>query len=61
MAIYDKVKDACKEKGMTVNALEEKLNFPRSSIYKWNAHKPSADKVKAVAKELEKPIEYFLE
>ena len=61
MAIYDKVKDACREKGITVKSLEEKLNFPRSSIYKWNTHKPSADKVKAVASELDKSIEYFLE
>ena len=61
MAIYDKVKSACKEKGITVNSIEEKLKFPRSSIYKWKVHKPSADKLAAVAKELEKPVEYFLE
>lgn len=61
MAIYDKVKVACKEKGITVSALEERLNFARSSIYKWNAHKPSADKLMAVAKELDKPISYFFE
>ncbi|MBO5208031.1 MAG: helix-turn-helix transcriptional regulator [Lachnospiraceae bacterium] len=61
MSIYNKVKDACKEKGTTVNALEEKLNFARSSIYKWNVHNPSVDKLMAVAKELNKPIEYFLD
>ena len=60
MAIYDNVKAACKEKGITVNALEEELNFARSSIYKWNIHKPSVDKIEAVAKALGKPIEYFL-
>ena len=60
MAIYDNVKAACKEKGITVNALEEELNFARSSIYKWNTHKPSVEKIKAVAKALDKPIEYFL-
>lgn len=60
MAIYDNVKAACKERGTTVNALEETLGFARSSIYKWNSHKPSAEKLMAVAKELKKPVEYFL-
>lgn len=61
MSIYDKVKVACKECGITVNSLEETLGFARSSIYKWSSHKPSAEKLMAVAKELKKPIEYFLE
>ena len=61
MAIYDRVKAACNEKGLTVSHLEEKLKFARSSIYKWNTHKPSVDKIMLVAKELGKPIEYFLE
>lgn len=61
MAVYDKVKDACREKGITINSLEETLGFARSSIYKWNTHKPSAEKLMAVAKELGKPLEYFME
>lgn len=60
MGIYDNVKNACKERGITVNSLEEDLGFPRSSIYKWNSHNPSVEKLMAVAKKLEKPIEYFL-
>ena len=60
MAIYDNVKAACKENGITVNALEEKLGFARSSIYKWNKHNPSAEKIMAVSKELKKPVEYFM-
>ena len=61
MEIYDKVKAACKEKGITVNSLEKMLGFSRSSIYKWNSHNPSVEKLMAVAKKLEKPIEHFLE
>lgn len=60
MAIYDKVKAACKENGITVASLEETLGFARSSIYKWNNHKPSAEKLMAVSRELKKPIEYFM-
>ena len=61
MSIYDNVKSACKENGISVLELETKLGFARSSIYKWNKNTPGIDKVKAVAEELKKPIEYFLE
>ena len=61
MSIYKNVQDACAERGITVYALEKKLSFSRGSIYKWDANRPSIDKVALVAKELEKPIEYFVE
>lgn len=61
MSIYKNVKRACSEAGITVIALETKLGFPRSSICKWDTNTPGVDRVKAVADELKKPIEYFLE
>ena len=61
MSIYDNIKTACKEKGITISALEEELEFTRGSIYKWSKHSPSVDKLRAVSKKLDKPIEYFLE
>lgn len=60
MPIYDNVKKACSEKGISVMALEAKLNFPRGSIYKMNEHAPNVLKMQAMANELDKPIEYFL-
>lgn len=61
MAIYENVKKAAKEKGLTIVALEKQLDFPRGSICKWDENKPGVLKVFAVAKALDKPIEYFLE
>lgn len=61
MAIYEKVKSACKEKGISISELENALGFARSTIYKWNTNVPSVEKMNAVAEKLEKPIEYFLE
>ena len=58
--IYDNVKKACSEKGISVKALEAKLDFPRGSIYKMNEHSPNILKVQAMAEELGKPIEFFL-
>ena len=61
LPIYDNIKTACKEKGITISALEEELEFTRGSVYKWSKHCPSVDKLRAVSKKLDKPIEYFLE
>ena len=61
MQIYERVKNACYESNISVHALEKKLGFPRSSICKWNKNIPSVSKLNAVAKELEKSIEFFLE
>ena len=61
MFIYEKVRQACKEQGITIANLEKELNFPRSSICKWNKNIPNVLKIKAVADRLNKPIEFFLE
>lgn len=58
--IYSKVKQACADRGETIIGLEEKLGFPRGSIYKWDENIPSVLKVQKVAAALDKPIEYFL-
>lgn len=58
--MYQKIQEKCKEMGISVSKLERELGFPRGSIYKWTDHKPSIDKVKAVAEFLKVPIEYFL-
>lgn len=47
--MYQNIQRLCKEHNTTITALENALNFPRGSIYKWDAHRPSIDKVKAVA------------
>lgn len=60
-SIYEKVRTACSEAGISVYALEKELKFPRSSICKWSKNTPGVDKMKAVAERLGKPIEYFLE
>ena len=59
--IYDNVKNACKERGISVSELEEKLGFARSSIYKWDKHCPSVEKVSKVADYFGVDIKYLLE
>lgn len=57
MSIYKNIKNVCLEKGISVHALEVMLEFPRSSICKWDKNTPGVDKVKAVAEALGKRVE----
>lgn len=59
--LYDNVKTICNEKGITIAALERELDFPRSSIQKWNENEPGIRKVQKVADYLGVPIEKILE
>ena len=54
--LYDNVKSICIEKGITIAALERELDFPRSSIQKWNENEPGIRKVQKVADFLGVPI-----
>lgn len=50
--IYDNIKAICKEKGVSVNKVEKMAGLSNGCISKWNRHKPTFDKVQAVAKVL---------
>lgn len=47
--IYDRIKTLCKEKKISVNKLEEKLEFPKGSLCKIDTNKPSAEKMQKIA------------
>lgn len=59
--LYDKVKEVCKEKSISVSAVEKELSFGNGTITKWNDVSPNVHNLKKVADYLGKPIEYFLE
>lgn len=47
--MYRKIKELCKQNNISILGLETKLGLARGSIYKMDAHKPSAEKVKKIA------------
>ena len=59
--LYDNVKRLCDEHKISVSALERTLNFPRSSICKWNENEPGIRKVQKVADYFGVSIEKLLE
>ena len=59
--LYNNVKALCEEHGISFSFLERELDFPRSSICKWNENEPGIRKVQKVADYLNIPIEKLLE
>ena len=49
MGLYENIRDTAKLKGISINQIEKDLSLPRSSIAKYNAHVPSADKMISIA------------
>ena len=47
--MVDKIRQLCKESGNTLASLERSLGIGNGVIARWDAHKPSVDRVKAVA------------
>ena len=58
--IYERIKHLCKEKGISVNYLEKKIDVARGSLCKIDKHKPSAEKMKALADELDSNVDYLV-
>ena len=49
MSIYDKIKQLCKEKSVTVTGTEKELGFSRGSLCKIDKNKPSSEKLQKLA------------
>ena len=47
--IYDRIKELCKAKGVTVAKLEQDLELGRSSIRKMDKHDPGVGKLSMIA------------
>lgn len=60
MTILDIIRELCKERKITVTALEEELKFGRGSIYKMETSSPSADKLIKLADYFNTSIDYLV-
>lgn len=61
MGKVDIIKKLCKDKGITVKALEQQLGFSEKSVFKWDINSPSVEKVAAVADYFGVSVDYLLE
>ena len=47
--LYKNIEDKCKEKGISVSALEKSVGLGNATIRGWNESSPKADNLKRVA------------
>ena len=59
MSIYDKIKQLCKEKSVTVTGTEKELGFSRGSLCKIDKNKPSSEKLQKLADYFCVQLEYL--
>lgn len=60
MTTLDRIKELCKNRGITVKRLEEELEIPNNTIYQWKRISPSLDKIQKVADFFNVSIDYLL-
>lgn len=60
MTAFDRIKELCKKRGMTLQELAEKNDMSINALYKWRKSMPSADKLKKVADYLGVSVDYLL-
>lgn len=60
MAIYERVKEVARQRGMPLYKLEEAAGIAQGSISKWKEVSPSIEKVATVAKLLEVTVDELI-
>ena len=59
--IYDRIKEICKEKGVSVSYVEREAHLSPGAIGKWNKSSPTASNLQEVARVLKVKINRLLE
>lgn len=60
MTIVERIKQKCKEKNTSMNALEKELGLGNGTIRLWDTKEPGSGKVIAVAKRLDCSLDWIL-
>lgn len=58
--LYERIKYLCQKNGISIRKLEQDCGFSHGSISKWDHHKPSFEKLRAVANYFNEPVDYFI-
>ena len=57
--MVQRIKDLCREKGITIAELERRCGIGNGIIARWSKSKPSFERLFKVASELETTVEYL--
>lgn len=59
--IYDRIKQICREKGISVASVEKQAEISNGAISKWNKASPTVESLQAVAKVLGVTLDKLVE
>lgn len=59
--LYNKIKEICKKKGVSVSSVEKQAGLGNGAISKWNESSPTVENLKAVADVLKIKVDKLLE
>ncbi|MBX4172601.1 helix-turn-helix transcriptional regulator [Weissella viridescens] len=60
MTTFERIKQTAKDRGLTLNQLNDKANLKNNIIYSWKTKTPSVENVKKVADVLGVSVDYLL-
>lgn len=60
MLIYDRIKELCEEKGLSVRYVESAAGLKNGAISKWNESSPTIKSLKAVSDVLKVKIDKLI-
>ena len=58
---YERIKELCKERGVTITGLEKELGFARGSLSKIDKNQPSVSRMEKLCAYFGLPADYFME
>lgn len=60
MTIFERLKNLCEEQKISINNLENRLNFGRNSLYAWKKKKPNSVNLEKIADYFDVSTDYLL-
>ena len=58
--LFERVKELCKKRGISISELENRIGFGKNSIYKWKTQSPKLETLQKVADYFHVSTDYLL-
>lgn len=58
--LFDRVKELCQKRGISVSELENRVGFGKNTIYKWKTQSPKVETLQKVADYFNVTTDYLL-
>lgn len=59
-SLFEKIKELCQMRGISINSLEETLGYSRNTIYSMKSKKPNAERLQEIADYFHVSTDYLL-